>query len=244
MFKFLLLFLSVLIFSSCADKTIVESHAITNIIADTGKVLVMHPVAMDSVKPKLEMKDLELVPDTTFVRLADYSDNFVFDMRYATPNNFLKTTVYDCAECYTRSKTAQQLIKANRSLLTRGYKIKFFDCYRPLDVQKKMWKIVPNPMYVADPAKGSIHNRGGAVDITLVDSLGNELPMGTGFDFFGKEAHHTYTDLPQEVLDNRKLLKTTMEAYGFKSIESEWWHYNLASMIGASVANFVWECKD
>lgn len=180
--------------------------------------------------------------DTTFVRLADYSTDFSFDMRYATDNNFLKAQVYDCPECYTRAKTAQQLIKANTEFMTMGYHIKFFDCYRPLDVQKKMWKIVSNPIYVADPAKGSIHNKGGAVDITLVDREGNELPMGTEFDFFGEEAHHTYKDFPKEVLQNRNLLRSVMERYGFEPIESEWWHYNLKALVGAPVANFTWPC--
>ncbi|WP_093025795.1 M15 family metallopeptidase [Pustulibacterium marinum] len=192
---------------------------------------------------KKQEPSLAEVADTTFVRLANYSDDFFYDMRYATDNNFLKSQVYDCAECYTRAKTAQQLIKANEEFMKDGYHIKFYDCYRPLDVQKKMWKIVPNAMYVANPAKGSIHNKGGAVDITLVDSSGNELPMGTGFDFFGQKAHHTYNDLPEEILSNRKYLKSTMEKYGFQAIESEWWHYNLAAMTGAKVANFNWECN-
>jgi len=88
---------------------------------------------------------------------------------YATTNNFLKEKVYECAECYTRAKTARALLAANADFIKAGVKIKFFDCYRPNSVQYKMWKIVPNPQYVANPVKGSIHNKGGAVDITLVD---------------------------------------------------------------------------
>ena len=81
--------------------------------------------------------------------------------------------MYDCAECFLRLKTVKALIMANDKFIKKGYKIKLFDCYRPLDIQKKMWALVPNPEYVADPAKGSIHNRGGAVDITLVTLDGN-----------------------------------------------------------------------
>lgn len=191
-------------------------------------------------QPKVKMFTVE--EDTTFVLLTDYSDDFVFDMKYATEDNFLKSKVYDCDECYVRTLTAKALIAANAEFMKMGYRIKFFDCYRPLDVQKKMWKIFPNPIYVADPALGSIHNRGGAVDITLVDLEGNELDMGTTFDFFGKEAHHAYQGFSSEVLSNRKLLKETMEKHGFLSITSEWWHYNLKALSRATVANFKWNC--
>ena len=166
--------------------------------------------------------------DTAFVRLADFSDDFVYDMRYATENNFLKAKVYDCAECYTRVKTAKALVEANKEFMTQGLKIKFYDCYRPNSVQFLMWKIVPNPQYVANPVKGSIHNKGGAVDITLVNFDGKELDMGTDFDFFGKRAYHDNMELPQNILDNRKLLKETMEAHGFWSIRTEWWHAGVA----------------
>ncbi|NKI27069.1 M15 family metallopeptidase [Arenibacter sp. 6A1] len=185
---------------------------------------------------------LQSLNDTTFVRLADYSGDFVYDMRYATENNFLKAKVYDCAECYTRVKTAKALLLANEELKKKGFKIKFFDCYRPHEVQFKMWAIVPNPQYVANPVRGSIHNKGGAVDITLVTLDGQELDMGTDFDFFGKRAYHDNLDLPQPILNNRLLLKQTMEKYGFWSIRTEWWHYNLSSGSNDEIADFRWDC--
>ncbi len=186
-----------------------------------------------------ELSDLS---DTTFIRLADYSDDFQYDMRYASTNNFLEAKVYDCAECYTRVKTARALIAANQEFMEQGYKIKFFDCYRPNSVQYKMWAIVPNPQYVANPVKGSIHNRGGAVDITLVRLSGEALDMGTDFDFFGKRAYHDNYDLPDEILQNRLILKETMEKHGFWSIRTEWWHYNLSAASQDPVANFTWPC--
>lgn len=190
-----------------------------------------------------QLKSLEEYADTTFIRLADFSNDFVYDLRYATDNNFLKAQVYDCAECYTRVKTAKALLKANKDLMRKGYKIKFFDCYRPNSVQYKMWELVPNPQYVANPVKGSIHNKGGAVDITLVDMKGNELDMGTDFDYFGKRAYHDNLDLSENILKNRKLLKATMESHGFWSIRTEWWHYNLSSASNEKVADFKWECN-
>ena len=207
------------------------------------KTIPQDSVPQSEKSPEIKLKSLIGLKDTAFVRLADYSDQFVYDLRYATTNNFLKTQVYDCAECYTRVKTAKALLKANEAFMKKGYRIKFFDCYRPNSVQYKMWKIVPNPQYVANPEKGSIHNKGGAVDITLVTLEGEEVDMGTDFDFFGRKAYHDNLDLPQNVLDHRKLLKDTMEAYGFWSIRTEWWHYNLAAASNDKVVDFKWECE-
>lgn len=178
-----------------------------------------------------------------FVRLKDLSPDFVYELKYATPDNFLKQAVYDCGECYLRKSTAEALVKANEAFKQLGYRIKLFDCYRPLSVQKKMWKILPSTHYVANPAKGSKHNRGAAVDLTLVDAQGKELNMGTPFDFFGKEAHHTYTQHSKEVLENRKLLKETLDKFNFKSIYSEWWHYEYRPEMQSKVENFEWQCN-
>ena len=178
-----------------------------------------------------------------FVRLKDLSSDFVYELKYATPDNFLKQAVYDCGECYLRKSTAEALVKANKAFKQLGYRIKLFDCYRPLSVQKKMWKILPGTHYVANPAKGSKHNRGAAVDLTLVDAQGKELNMGTPFDFFGKEAHHTYTQHSKEVLENRKLLKETLDKFNFKSIYSEWWHYEYRPEMQSKVENFEWQCE-
>jgi len=189
-----------------------------------------------------DVKNEETVNDTTFVNLKDYSKDFVYDMKYATSDNFLKAKVYDCAECFLRLKTVKAMIKANTEFMKMGYKIKIFDCYRPLDIQKRMWKIVPNPEYVANPSKGSIHNRGGAVDITLVDANEVELDMGAAFDFFGIEAGHNYQNLSKEIKSNRELLKNTMIQNGFNSLDSEWWHYNLKSALNDKVSNAKWKC--
>lgn len=192
--------------------------------------------------PEVTLKKSSKISDTTFVNIKDYSSDFIYDMKYATSDNFLKAKVYDCPECFLRLKTVKAIIKANAAFRQKGYKIKFFDCYRPLDIQKKMWSIVSNPSYVADPRKGSIHNRGGAVDITLVDAAGKELDMGTSFDFFGIEASHNYTHLSKEIKANRKFLKKIMIQNGFNSFESEWWHYNLKSALTDKVSNVKWKC--
>ncbi len=181
--------------------------------------------------------------DSTFVNIKKFSKNFVFDMKYATKDNFLKAKVYDCAECVLRYKTVKALIIASDTLKKLGYKIKFFDCYRPHDVQVKMWKIVPNAKYVANPVKGSIHNRGCAVDLTLVTLKGKELDMGTKFDFFGEQASQNYKNLSTTILKNRQLLKSIMKFANFDPIESEWWHYNLVDGRNEKVSNFKWKCQ-
>lgn len=184
------------------------------------------------------------VDSNAFVNLRNYSNDFVFDMKYATADNFLKEKVYPCDECFLRVKTVKALLEANKSFLDTGLKIKLYDCYRPKSIQKKMWKIVPDANYVANPKKGSIHNRGGAVDISLVDSNGKELDMGTKFDFFGKEASHDFLELSEEIIANRKLLKETMLQHNFKSFDSEWWHYNLNGSNKDEVSNQKWRCAD
>ena len=196
--------------------------------------------AQNEVYSKLQQQE---IADTTFVNLKDYSKDFVYDMKYATEDNFLKAKVYDCAECLLRYKTVQALIAANKEFMKNGCKIKIYDCYRPLSIQKKMWEIVSNPEYVADPKKGSIHNRGGAVDISLVNADGIELEMGTKFDFFGIQASHNYKKLPVPVIANRKYLKSIMIKNGFNSFDSEWWHYNLKTGLKDPVANQKWNCE-
>lgn len=183
------------------------------------------------------------VSDTTFVNIKNYSSDFVFDLKYATEDNFLNAKVYECAECILRYKTVKNLIEANKSFMKKGYRIKLFDCYRPLDIQKKMWQIVSDPEYVANPAKGSIHNRGGAVDLTLVDENGDEIDMGTKFDHFGPESSHFNKNLAHEIIRHRKFLKRIMERHNFESFDSEWWHYNLSDARKDKLSNFNWQCN-
>lgn len=199
---------------------------------------------LDSKKSKVLLDITKEVDSNAYVNLKNYSNDFVFDMKYATNDNFLKEKVYPCAECFLRAKTVKSLLEANKTFLQQGFRIKLYDCYRPKAIQKKMWKIVPNANFVADPKKGSIHNRGGAVDISLVDSLGVEVNMGTKFDFFGEEASHNYQNLSDEILANRKFLKEIMLQNNFKIFESEWWHYNLNGSNNDEVSNRKWRCAD
>ncbi len=193
---------------------------------------------------KAQVKEIKTpVSDTTFVKLSAYSSAFVYDLKYATTDNFLGEKVYNCGECYLRYKTVKALLVAQEKIKSKGYKFKLFDCYRPLSVQQKMWALVSDPAYVADPAKGSLHNRGGAVDLTLVDKNGNELDFGTTFDFFGEQASHSYLELDKEVIKNRTFLRKVMTENGFTIFPSEWWHYNIEDGQELPIANFSWPCN-
>jgi len=164
-------------------------------------------------------------PDTSWVELLALDSTFVLDVKYATKDNFTGEILYDCGKVYLRRKVAEDLVKAHATVKTQGYRMKIYDGYRPLSVQWRMWEKTPNKNYVADPRKGSMHNRGCAVDLTLVDAQGNELDMGSPFDFFGKEAH---LDFPhsQQVKANRKVLQDAMKKHNFKTIKTEWWHFS------------------
>jgi D-alanyl-D-alanine dipeptidase len=199
---------------------------------------------LDSKKSSVILDIKKENDSNAFVNLKNYSSDFVFDMKYATADNFLKEKVYPCDECFLRVKTVKALLEANKSFIEKGFKIKLYDCYRPRAIQKKMWRIVPDANFVANPKKGSIHNRGGAVDISLVDSLGVEVDMGTRFDFFGEEASHNYQNLSDEILSNRRFLKEIMIQHNFKSFDSEWWHYNLKGSNNDEVSNKKWRCEN
>ncbi|MCB0631397.1 MAG: M15 family metallopeptidase, partial [Lewinella sp.] len=163
---------------------------------------------------------------------------FVIDLRYATDNNFVDTIMYDCGRCFLRPRVAQAVLEAQKELQEQGYRLMMLDCYRPRPVQWRLWKKVPDPRFVSDPIKGSMHNRGAAVDLTLADADGHELDMGTPFDFFGPEAYPAYTAFPDSILERRKLLSETLTRHGFRAIRTEWWHF---AFVGGGYALADWE---
>lgn len=164
------------------------------------------------------------------------------DVRYATTNNFTKAQIYDCPACLLRKEAAEALVKAHQTLKKKGLGLKMFDCYRPRPYQQRLWDKVPNPDYVTPPAKGSMHSRGAAVDLTIVDAKGKELEMGTPYDFFGEEAHTDYLKHTEKVLNNRKLLRETLEVVGFKGIRTEWWHFSYQRK-EYPLSSYVWPCR-
>lgn len=169
-------------------------------------------------------------PSKRMVELKSLIPNIVYDLRYATVNNFMKRLMYPAGtnNTFLRMPAATALQKVQEELAPKGIGLKIYDAYRPWSVTAKFWELVKDERYVANPSNGSGHNRGAAVDLTLINlETGRELKMGTGFDNFTDTAHHSFTQLSEEVLQNRKLLRSAMEKYGFKALETEWWHYSL-----------------
>jgi len=164
--------------------------------------------------------------NSDIVDILTIDSSFVLDIRYATENNFTKKILYPVAKAKLRREAAESLASIQKELKTKNLRLKIFDGYRPLAIQWKLWEIVPNESFVANPKKGSKHNRGAAVDLTIVDALGNELEMPTGYDDFTEKASHEYMNLTENAIKNRALLKDIMTRHGFQSIRSEWWHYD------------------
>jgi zinc D-Ala-D-Ala dipeptidase len=175
------------------------------------------------------------------VNVKELIPDIALDLKYNTVDNFLHQKMYTTDECLLAMGTVKQLKKVQDSLRTLGLGLKIFDGYRPRAVQYLMYEIFPNPVYVADPATGSNHNRGGAVDLTLITlATGEELRMPTAFDYFGVEASHGWTiGMTQEQINNRVFLLTMMESVGgLTRYDSEWWHYIYSPSLANPLLDF------
>jgi D-alanyl-D-alanine dipeptidase len=174
-------------------------------------------------------KEIVLDSNKKMVDLRKAIPGLTLDLKYATTDNFMHQILYPFGSTtFLRKPAADALKLVINDLKKLHLTIKIFDAYRPYSVTEKMWQKVPDDRYAADPAKGSGHNRGIAVDLTLIDlKTKKELPMGTGFDNFSDTAHPAFTNLPKEMLHNRNILKSAMEKYGFLVLSTEWWHFYL-----------------
>lgn len=239
MFKGILVFvLSItLIITSCKEKETANNISTDKI--DEIKVVEDKPKETDVKVQKKSTSE----PPKGFVEIVNDSLGIILDIKYATPDNFTKKQIYECGRCFMRKEAAEKIYAIQKELKERyGFGLKLFDCYRPSPYQQKLWDAVPDPSYVTPPNKGSVHSRGLAIDLTIVDKKNKELDMGTKYDFFGKEAHTDNDDLPTEVLKNRQLLKKIMALHSFKGIRTEWWHF---SMVGVKygLADWIWDCE-
>lgn len=161
-----------------------------------------------------------------FADIRDIEPTIRVDVRYATPENFTGKVLYPVNRCLLRRPVAERLAGVQRALRERGLGLKVWDCYRPLSIQRKLWALVPDPRYVADPAKGSRHNRGAAVDLTLVDGSGAELEMPTGYDDFSERSHRGHAGASPRAAANSALLESALARAGFAGLATEWWHFD------------------
>jgi D-alanyl-D-alanine dipeptidase len=163
------------------------------------------------------------------VELTDLEPAIRLDLRYATANNFVGRPLYTVARAFLQRPAAEALVRAHRRLAEHGYGLLVFDAYRPWSVTRLFWEVTPKAQkaFVADPRKGSKHNRGAAVDVTLYRLAdGAPVPMPTEFDDFSERAHPDWPGGTPEQRAARDLLRRTLEAEGFTVEPNEWWHFN------------------
>ncbi|HEY0408169.1 MAG TPA: M15 family metallopeptidase [Pyrinomonadaceae bacterium] len=163
------------------------------------------------------------------VELVRLDPTIRLDVRYATKNNFLGRPVYKEARAFLQRPAALALARVSRALRARGYGLSVFDGYRPWQVTKVFWDSTPadKKEFVADPSKGSRHNRGCAVDLTLYDlQTGQEVRMPSEYDEMTERSHINYQCGSAEARRLRDMLRAAMEAEGFSVYEPEWWHYD------------------
>lgn len=190
-------------------------------------------LAVVAVNPVVSARAQATPAEAGLVDITAVAPDIALDMRYATTNNFTGVAVYPAPRCFLRADVAKRLAAAQAELKAQGLGIKVYDCYRPFAIQKKFWALVPNEDWVAKPVdkdgkpvSGSKHNRGAAVDLTLVDAAGNELPMPSGFDDFSDKARRDYAGGDPAARANSKRLEAAMAKAGFDPLPSEWWHFD------------------
>ena len=172
-----------------------------------------------------------LAPDLVDITTVD--PTIRLDLRYATRDNFTGVALYPAARCLLRRDAAERLARVQRRLQADGFGLLVWDCYRPLAVQERFWALVPDERYVARPQRengrplaGSKHNRGAAVDVTLVDAAGRPLAMPSGFDDFSERAHRDAANVKPAARANAARLESAMTAEGFQPLPTEWWHFD------------------
>lgn len=168
-------------------------------------------------------------PDLELCEIKNVIPSIQLDIKYATKDNFSGVAVYNQARAFGRKPVVEALLKIQTELKKECLGLKIFDAYRPYAVTVKFWKVTPidKKEFVANPKTGSRHNRGCAVDLTIIDlKTGKELEMPTAYDSFAKEASPTYQDIFPIQKKNRDFLINIMESNGFKVIKNEWWHYD------------------
>lgn len=172
-------------------------------------------------------KEVSENPEKELVELKKYIPGIKLDIRYATKNNFAKQAVYKQARAFARLPVAEALKNVQTELNKSGLGLKVFDAYRPYSVTVKFFEVASDKNFVANPKEGSRHNRGCAIDLTIIHlKTGKELKMPTPYDSFAAAASPSFMDLPAHVIKNRDLLINVMQRNGFWVLDNEWWHFD------------------
>ena len=191
------------------------------------------PMRPDKDVPFVSAKNattLALGDPTRLVELVKLDTSIRLDMRYATTNNFTGRVLYSEARAFLTAAAAQALVRASAAARADGFGLNIYDAYRPWRVTKQLWEATPagpKKNYVANPKRGSKHNRGCAVDLTLYDlKTGALVEMPTEFDDFSEKAHRDYAGARLIAIANRARLQTYLESQGFIGLSNEWWHFD------------------
>jgi zinc D-Ala-D-Ala dipeptidase len=207
------LFISLLLITGLSAQVTKKNPYNLNIISDNA--VYSKIIRTDSLK--------------TLVDISKFVPSISLDIRYATSNNFTHEKVYTSARAFARLKVARALASVQSELSKQGLGLKVFDAYRPYAATLLFWDIIHDTAYVASPLSGSRHNRGCAVDLTIIDlKTGKELEMPTPFDDFTVKAGASYQEIPKKVKQNRQMLINIMKKHGFTVYASEWWHYDFS----------------
>lgn len=231
MFRFTFIFITCCFSYTCK----IEDQKVVPSTTDVTKNKFVHQDTMIHTKTSWKPPNgwTELLP----------SKHLELDLKYASKDNFTKSVIYDCGRCFLKEELTQSILTIAKTLNdSLGYGLKIYDCYRPLSAQKALWSIVPNPTYVTNPNKGSMHNRGSAIDLTIIDAKGKELDMGSPYDHFGIDSHTDNKNFSMQILKNRKLLFDIMKNNGWKGIRTEWWHFSKIKPY-SGIADWNWECN-
>ena len=184
-------------------------------------------------------EDGDFVP-SELVELIEIDPRLELDIRYASARNFLGSAFYEEARAFLQRPAAEALRAAHDELREQGYGLLIFDGYRPWHVTKMFWDATPDSLriFVADPAAGSRHNRGAAVDLTLIDlATGVPVEMPSGYDEFTVRAYPDFPGGTAEQRAHRDLLRAVMEAHGFSVYEAEWWHFDYETWPSYAIGN-------
>ena len=187
-------------------------------------------------------KSVELDKNKQLIEIKKHIPTIKLDIRYAGKNNFAKQAVYKQARAFARLPVVDALENVQDELKKSGYGLKIFDGYRPYSVTVKFFAIASDKTFVANPKDGSRHNRGCAIDLTLIDlRTGKELEMPTPYDSFAAEAASDFNNLPAKIIQNRKLLRDTMEKHGFRVLNNEWWHFDFIGWQNYDIIDIAFE---
>lgn len=213
------------------------------IVSCDQKLKKENPYDLDIVSEISDYNKLvEKDPNKELIDLESFIPELALDIRYATMNNFTGEIIYNAPKAYVRKPVAIALKNIQENLKILGLAVKIFDAYRPYAATMEFYRVYPDTVFVAAPWRGSVHNRGCAVDLTLIDiETKKELEMPTPFDDFTEKASHEYLVLAENILKNRQILHDIMIKHGFTIYKNEWWHYNYKEFQNYELMNIYFE---